>query len=42
VIALPYRRPGFLIPRGRPVFAAHPKARAILLEKHGTICWGAT
>jgi rhamnulose-1-phosphate aldolase/alcohol dehydrogenase len=43
VIALPYRRPGFLISREvAQVFAAHPKARAILLEKHGTICWGAT
>jgi len=43
VIALPYRRPGFLISREvAQVFAAHPKARAILLEKHGTICWGAS
>jgi rhamnulose-1-phosphate aldolase/alcohol dehydrogenase len=42
VIALPYRRPGFLISREvAQTFAAHPKARAILLEKHGTICWGA-
>src|SRR5689334_406313 len=41
VIALSYRRPGFLISREvAAVFAAHPKARAILLEKHGTICWG--
>jgi rhamnulose-1-phosphate aldolase/alcohol dehydrogenase len=23
-------------------FARHPKAKALLLEKHGTICWGAT
>ena len=43
VIALPYRRPGFLISREvAQAFAAHPGARAILLEKHGTICWGAT
>src|SRR5262250_2456411 len=43
VIALPYRRPGFLISREvAQVFATHPAARAILLEKHGTICWGAS
>ena len=43
VIALSYRRPGFLISREvASVFAAHPNARAILLEKHGTICWGAS
>jgi rhamnulose-1-phosphate aldolase/alcohol dehydrogenase len=43
VIALPYRRPGFLISREvADTFRANPKARAILLEKHGTICWGAT
>src|SRR5262249_58175177 len=23
-------------------FEVHPEARAILLEKHGTICWGQT
>ncbi|HET7876352.1 MAG TPA: bifunctional rhamnulose-1-phosphate aldolase/short-chain dehydrogenase [Methylomirabilota bacterium] len=43
VIALGYRRPGFLISREvADTFRAHPTARAILLEKHGTICWGAT
>src|SRR5258705_12933683 len=43
VIGLSYRRPGFLISREvASVFAAHPNARAILLEKHGTICWGAS
>ena len=43
VIPLPYRRPGFLISREvAQTFEAHPKARALLLEKHGTICWGAT
>jgi rhamnulose-1-phosphate aldolase/alcohol dehydrogenase len=43
VIALPYRRPGFLISREvAETFERHPKAKALLLEKHGTICWGAT
>src|SRR5215831_13050100 len=43
VIALPYRRPGFLISREvAQTHERHPKARALLLEKHGTICWGAT
>ena len=43
VIALPYRRPGFLISREvAETFARHPRAKALLLEKHGTICWGAT
>ena len=43
VVALPYRRPGFLISREvAQTFERHPKARALLLEKHGTICWGAT
>ncbi len=43
VIALPYRRPGFLISREvADTFRANQKARAILLEQHGTICWGAT
>ena len=43
VIALPYRRPGFLISREvAETFKRHPKAKALLLEKHGTICWGAT
>src|SRR5437660_899774 len=43
VIPLSYRRPGFLISREvADVFAAHPAARANLLEKHGTICWGAS
>src|SRR5262249_46177837 len=41
VVALPYLRPGFPIARQvAQAFEAHPKARAILLEKHGTICWG--
>src|SRR6059058_6108785 len=43
VIALPYRRPGFLISREvAETFERHPKAKALLLEKHGTICWGRT
>jgi rhamnulose-1-phosphate aldolase/alcohol dehydrogenase len=43
VIALPYRRPGFLISRAvAETFERHPEAKALLLEKHGTICWGAT
>ncbi len=43
VIALPYRRPGFLISREvAETFERHSKVKALLLEKHGTICWGAT
>jgi rhamnulose-1-phosphate aldolase/alcohol dehydrogenase len=43
VIPLAYRRPGFLISREvAQTLEAHPRARALLLEKHGTICWGAT
>jgi rhamnulose-1-phosphate aldolase/alcohol dehydrogenase len=43
VVALEYRRPGFRL--SKEVAAAierHPEARALLLERHGTICWGAT
>ncbi len=43
VIALAYLRPGFPIAKQvARAFEARPKARAVLLEKHGTICWGAT
>jgi len=43
VIALAYRRPGFKISRDvAEAIAAHPEARALLLERHGTITWGAT
>jgi rhamnulose-1-phosphate aldolase/alcohol dehydrogenase len=43
VIALDYRRPGFKISREvADTITAHPEARALLLEKHGTICWGTT
>jgi rhamnulose-1-phosphate aldolase/alcohol dehydrogenase len=41
VVALAYLRPGFPIARQvAQAFEGHPGARAILLEKHGTICWG--
>ena len=43
VIALQYRRPGFQISREVALtFERNAKAKALLLEKHGTICWGAT
>jgi rhamnulose-1-phosphate aldolase/alcohol dehydrogenase len=43
VIALAYRRPGFRISREvAEAVAQHPEAGALLLEKHGTITWGAT
>ena len=43
VVSLAYLRPGFPIAKQvAQTFDAHPEARAILLEKHGTICWGAT
>src|SRR5262249_13346213 len=43
VVALAYLRPGFPIAKQvAQAFEAHPEARAILLEKHGTICWGRT
>jgi rhamnulose-1-phosphate aldolase/alcohol dehydrogenase len=43
VIALAYRRPGFGISRDvADAVAANPRARALVLEKHGTINWGAT
>ncbi len=43
VAALPYRRPGFRMSREvADLCRARPGLRAILLEKHGTICWGAT
>ncbi len=41
VVSLAYLRPGFPIARQvAQAFHTHPNARAILLEKHGTICWG--
>ena len=43
VIALDYRRPGFKISREvADAIAVHADARALLLERHGTITWGAT
>jgi rhamnulose-1-phosphate aldolase/alcohol dehydrogenase len=43
VIPLAYRRPGFRISRDvADAIAAHPDARALVLERHGTITWGAT
>jgi rhamnulose-1-phosphate aldolase/alcohol dehydrogenase len=43
VIALAYRRPGFKISRDvADAIAERPDAKAVLLERHGTITWGAT
>ena len=43
VIPLEYRRPGFKISREvADTIAEHPEARALVLERHGTITWGAT
>src|SRR5262245_33096898 len=43
VIALDYRRPGFKISRDvADTIEKHPEAKALLLSKHGTICWGET
>jgi len=43
VIALGYRRPGFKISKDvADTIAEHPEARALLLQRHGTITWGAT
>src|SRR2546429_478332 len=43
VIALGYRRPGFKISREvADAITERPEAKALLLERHGTITWGAT
>ena len=43
VIPLEYRRPGFKISRDvADTIRDHPEAKALVLAKHGTICWGAT
>lgn len=43
VISLAYRRPGFRISKDvAEALEAHPDARALLLERHGTITWGGT
>ena len=42
VIAVPYRRPGFKISKDvADAIRARPDAKALILEKHGTITWGA-
>src|SRR2546425_458928 len=42
VIAPDFRRPGFKISREvAEAIAEHPEARALVLERHGTITWGA-
>ena len=43
VLTLPYVRPGFRISRQvADAIAEHPEAKALVLECHGTITWGAT
>lgn len=43
VLALAYRRPGFRISREvAEAIARSPRAGALVLERHGTITWGAT
>ena len=43
VITLPYRRPGFRISRDVvDALRQDPDATALVLERHGTITWGAT
>jgi rhamnulose-1-phosphate aldolase/alcohol dehydrogenase len=43
VLTLSYRRPGFRISREvADAIAEHPEAKALVLERHGTITWGAT
>jgi len=43
VVSLAYRRPGFRISKEvAESVRAHPEARALILEKHGTITWGRT
>jgi rhamnulose-1-phosphate aldolase/alcohol dehydrogenase len=43
VIPLAYRRPGFKISRDvADAIGAHPDAKALVLERHGTIAWGET
>src|SRR5207249_8138652 len=42
-VFVPYRRPGFALSREVAEAARrHPQARAVVLEKHGLITWGAT
>ncbi|MBI4269263.1 MAG: bifunctional rhamnulose-1-phosphate aldolase/short-chain dehydrogenase [Candidatus Rokubacteria bacterium] len=43
VLTLRYLRPGFRISREvADAIAGHPEAKALVLERHGTITWGAT
>jgi rhamnulose-1-phosphate aldolase/alcohol dehydrogenase len=43
IVVVPYSRPGFLLSkRTGEAVAAHPRARAVILDKHGLITWGAT
>ena len=43
VIALPYRRPGFRISRDvAEAIREHAAAKALVLERHGTVAWGET
>src|SRR5207253_6063303 len=43
VVSLAYRRPGFRISKEvAESVRAHPEARALILEKHGTLTWGRT
>jgi rhamnulose-1-phosphate aldolase/alcohol dehydrogenase len=43
VIAVQYRRPGFRLSRDvAEALRARPDARALILERHGPITWGAT
>ena len=43
IVWLPYQRPGFDMSRRIAQFLrANPAARAVLLEKHGLVTWGAT
>jgi rhamnulose-1-phosphate aldolase/alcohol dehydrogenase len=40
---LPYERPGFAMSRTiAELLDAHPKARCVILEKHGLVTWGET
>src|SRR2546428_9406818 len=42
-IWIPYRRPGFTLSREvAEAIKGHPKARSVVLEKHGLITWGQT
>ncbi len=43
VVLIPYRRPGFLLAREvAEGVRANPRAKGVVLEKHGLITWGGT